>query len=141
LPSALGSTGGIRAAENRDSVEIKKKEIKPGIVVVEMTGRINMGPDCQQIEQELEELLRKNEKRVIFDLSGISTIDSTGIGKIVRCFSQLKKSGGTLRLAGVSGMLEGVFKVVQVHKVIKMYPTTLEASESFQSEGERQPKT
>lgn len=122
-------------------MELKKKEIKPGIVVVEMTGRITMGPECQLIEQELEQLLRKNEKRVIFDLSGISTIDSTGVGKIVRCFSQLKKSGATLRLAGVSGMLEGVFKITQVHKVIKMYPTTLDAAESFESESERQPKT
>lgn len=122
-------------------MEIKKKEIKPGIVVVEMTGRITMGPECQQLEQELEQLLRKNEKRVIFDLSGISTIDSTGIGKIVRCFSQLKKSGGTLRLAGVSGMLEGVFKITQVNKVIGMYPTASDAAESFQSEGARQPKT
>jgi len=117
-------------------VEIEKKEIKPGIVVLEMTGEILMGPDCQRIEQELEQLLRQNEKRVIFDLSGISKIDSTGVGKIVRCFSQLKKSGGCLCLAGVKGMVEHAFKLTQVQKVIGIYPTALDASESFSSKSE-----
>ncbi len=118
-------------------MEIKRKEIKPGIVVLEMTGRLLMGPDCQRIEQELEQLLRQNQTRVIFDLSGVSTIDSAGLGKIVKCFSQLKKSGGSLRLAGVKGMLEGAFKITQVYKVIRIYPTAVDASESFLPESGR----
>lgn len=123
--------------EDKNSVDIKKKEIKPGIIVLEMTGRILMGPDCQRIQEEIEQLLRQNETRVIFDLSGVSTIDSAGVGKIVRCFSQLKKSGGSLRLAGVKGMLEGAFRITQVYKVIGIYPTALDASENFASESKR----
>ncbi|MGH9684240.1 MAG: STAS domain-containing protein [Candidatus Acidiferrales bacterium] len=119
------------------NVRIKNREIEPGIVVLEMTGRILMGPDCQLIEQEVEQLLRQNQTRVIFDLSGVASIDSVGVGKIVSCFSQVKKSGGSLRLAGVKGMLEGVFKLVQVHKVIAIYPTASDAAESFTLEGQR----
>ncbi len=59
-----------------------------------------MGADCQRLDQEIEHLMRQNEMRVIFDLSGVAQIDSGGMGKIVRCFSKLKKSGGSLRLAG-----------------------------------------
>ncbi len=123
-------------SEGWDSVEIKKKEIKPGIVVLEMSGRILMGPDCQRIEQELEQLLRQNQTRVIFDVAEVSTIDSAGVGKIVRCYSQLKKAGGVLRMAGVKGMLEGAFRITQVNKVIGMYPTTQEAADSFPSASE-----
>jgi anti-sigma B factor antagonist len=114
-------------------VEIKRRESGPGIVVLEMSGSILMGPDCERIEQELEQLLRQNETWVIFDLSGISTIDSTGVGKIVNCFSRLKKSGGSLRLAGLKGMVERAFKLTQVHKVIGIYPTALDATEGFPS--------
>jgi anti-sigma B factor antagonist len=118
-------------------VEIKRRESGPGIVVLEMNGSLLMGPDCQRIEQELEQLLRQNETRVIFDLSGISTIDSTGVGKIVSCFSRLKKSGASLRLAGLKGMVEHAFKLTQIDKVIGIYPTALDASESFSSESKR----
>lgn len=112
-------------------MDITRKAIKPGIVALEMKGRILMGPDCQQIEKEVEQALAQGDKRVILDLTGVFQIDSAGVGKIVMCYTRLKKSGGDLRLAGVKGMLDGVFKMTQVHKVIEMYPTAAEAAENF----------
>jgi anti-sigma B factor antagonist len=112
-------------------VDIKRKQIRPGVMALEMTGRILMGPDCQLIEKEVEQALAHGDTRVIFDLSGVFQIDSAGVGRIVTCFTRLKKSGGDLRLAGVKGMLQGVFQMTQVHKVIGMFPTTAEAAENF----------
>jgi len=112
-------------------VDIKRNPIKPGVVSLEMKGRILMGPDCQQIEKEIEQALAQGDKRVILDLTGVFQIDSAGVGKIVMCFTRLKKSGGELRLAGVKGMLDGVFKMTQVHKVIAIFPTAAEAAENF----------
>jgi anti-anti-sigma factor len=109
-------------------LEIKKKEIKPGIVVLELVGRITMGPDCWQVEQEVQKLINQNEKHIILDLTGISMVDSTGIGQIVKCLCKLKNSGGTLRLAGLKGMVQGVFKITKVDQVIGIYPTALEAA-------------
>ena len=112
-------------------MEINRKQIKPGIVVLEMSGSIRMGNDCQRMEQEVDQLLRQNEKRIIFDLSRIYQIDSSGVGRIVVCLSRIKKSGGNLRLAGVTGMVEGVLKLTQIHKIVEMFPTTSKASENF----------
>lgn len=117
-------------------LKIAKSEIKPGVVVLEMTGPIHMGPDCQRLGQEVEQLLGRSEKRLILDVSKVSTVDSTGLGQIVRCFSKLKTSGGSLRLAGVQGMLAGVLKMTGVDKVIAIYPTAFEAAGDFPSEGE-----
>lgn len=112
-------------------MELKRKQVKPGVALLEMRGRILMGPDCKLIDKEIDELIAANETRVIFDVSGVSQIDSAGVGQIVKLFARLKKSGGELRLAGVTGMLDGVFKITQVHKVIVMYPTPQAASEGF----------
>jgi anti-sigma B factor antagonist len=117
-------------------LEIKKKDIKPGTVVLELTGRITMGPDCWQIEKEVEQLLQQNQKHVILDLSGISMIDSTGIGQIVKCLCRLKNFGGSLRLAGLKGMVDGVFKITKVDQVIGIYPTAMEAAANSPSEAQ-----
>ena len=109
-------------------LEIKKKEIKPGVVVLEMTGRITMGQDCRQVEQEVERLIGQNQKDIILDLTGISLVDSTGIGQIVKCLCKLRTTGGSLRLAGLKGMVAGVFKITKVDQVIGIYPTALEAA-------------
>jgi anti-anti-sigma factor len=112
-------------------MKLEKRHIKPGIVVLEITGRISMGNDCEQIDLEVQHHIQRNEKRVIFDLTGVNHIDSAVIGQIVKSHSSLRRSGGVLRLAGVSSMVYGVLQMTQVDKVIEIYPTALDASDNF----------
>jgi len=108
-----------------------KKEIAPGVVVLEMTGRFVMGTDCQLVNGEIEQCLEKNETKCIFDMTGVDHIDSAAVGQIVKCFSKLKKSGGMLRLAGVNGMVQRVLNMTQVHRVIPIYGTAEDAAKDF----------
>lgn len=112
-------------------MDFKQKQLSPEITVIEMTGRFLMGPDCKQIEKEIEQMIQANKKRVILDFTGVFQIDSAAVGQVVKAFTRMKGAGGDLRLAGVKGMLGGVFKMTQVHKVIGMYPSAQEASENF----------
>lgn len=105
-----------------------KKQIRPGVVVLEINDSIQIGPSCQRIEQQVDEVIRLNEKWVIFDLSRVTYVDSTGVGTIVRSLGRLKKAGGTLRLTGVQRMVEGVLKLTQVVKIIEIFPTVADAS-------------
>jgi anti-sigma B factor antagonist len=112
-------------------VEIIRKELNPGIVVLELTGPLQMGVECKRLELAMDELLREKQTRVVLDLSRVSKVDSAGVGRIVNCLSRLKVAGGTLRLAGVQGMIGGVLKLTRVDRLVKIYPTALEASQSF----------
>ena len=112
-------------------MDFKRKQISSDVAVLEMSGRFLMGPDCRQMENEIEQLLRANQKRVIFDFTRVFEIDSAGVGQVVKSFTRLKSGGGELRLAGVKGMLDGVFKMTQVHRVIGIYPDVQAASQNF----------
>lgn len=112
-------------------MKLTKRQIKPGVVVIELEGRISMGNDCSQIDQEVQHHISRDEKRVILDLTGVNHIDSAVVGQIVKSHSTLKRSGGVLRLAGVSTMVYGVLKMTQVDRVIEIYPTALDASLNF----------
>src|SRR5689334_19979297 len=104
-------------------LEITKGQLKDGVAVLTMRGSIHTGPDCRRVEQEVEDLLRGNQTRVIFDLTGITHIDSAAIGTLVRCYSRLKNAGGMLRLAGCNGMIDSSLKLTKVDKVIAIFPT------------------
>jgi anti-sigma B factor antagonist len=119
----------------RIPLKIERKELKPGIIVLMMTGPIRTGPHCHQIEKKVEELMASGENRLVFDLAGVYVIDSSGVGEIVTCFSKLKKSGGFLRLANVGVTLSGVLKMTHLDRVIKIYPTALAASEDLRPDG------
>jgi anti-anti-sigma factor len=112
-------------------LHIHKTIPKTGVIVLQMKGSIHSGPDCRRLEQETETLIGAKEVFVIFDLSQITHIDSAAIGSIVRCFSRLKTSGGYLRLAGCTGMIEASIKLTQLHKVLELFPTASAAAENY----------
>jgi anti-anti-sigma factor len=112
-------------------LQIVKKEFKPGIIILELDGPLQMGVECKQLELALDQLLRDGHTRVVLDLSKLTKLDSCGLGKIVNCFSRLKTAGGALCLAGTSGMIDGVLKLAHADRFLKVYSTSREAAESF----------
>ena len=119
------------ADERKVSLLINKKELKPGIIVLELSGPLQMGVECMQLELAFDQLLSDNHTQVVVDLSKVTKLDSGGLGKLVNCFSRLKTAGGLLRLAGTTGMIDGVLKLAHADQFLKAYPTALEAADSF----------
>lgn len=112
-------------------MQIVKKELKPSVICLELTGPLQMGVECKQLELALDEILQEKHTRIVLDLSRLTKLDSCGLGKIVNCFSRLRTAGGSLRLAGTTGMIEGVLKLAHADRFLKCYPTALAAAESF----------
>jgi anti-sigma B factor antagonist len=107
------------------------KRVEPAIVVLEMSGRFVMGQDCHQVDQEVDKHIAAGDRSLIFDLSAVDHIDSGAVGQIVKSFTKVRKSGGTLRLAGVRGMVDSVLKMTQLNRAIEIFPTAAEAAKSF----------
>jgi anti-sigma B factor antagonist len=114
-------------------LSVQRKDIAPDIVLLEMAGRIAMGSDSQRIEWALADLLKENHKKVIFDLTGVTFLDSSGIGILMMCHAKLKKAGGSLHIAGAQGMVLDTLYLTSVDKIVSLYPTAAAAAEAFQA--------
>jgi anti-sigma B factor antagonist len=112
-------------------LEIQTKHVPPDIVVLEITGKITIGRDCQHLEWTVDKLLQEKQKKIIFDLTGVSHVDSTGIGIIVMSAGKVKEAGGELRLAGVNSHVEHILKMTSINKVVAWNPTVTEAVVGF----------
>ena len=110
---------------------INRSQISPDIDVLEMNGRIILGNDAKAVEWKVDELLKENRKKVIFDLGHVTLLDSTGIGIVVMCYARLKKSGGALHIAGAKGMVEQTLRMTNVDRLIELYPSVSEAVAAF----------
>jgi anti-sigma B factor antagonist len=110
---------------------INRSQISPDIDVLEMNGRIVLGNDAKAVEWKVDELLKENRKKVIFDLGQVTLLDSTGIGIVVMCYARLKKSGGVLYIAGAKGMVEQTLRMTNVDRLIELYPSVSEAAAAF----------
>ena len=112
-------------------MQIVQKELQSGIVVLELTGPLQMGVECKQLELAFDALIQERQTRVVLDLSHLTKLDSGGLGRLVNCFSRLKLAGGSLRLAGASRMIGGVLKLTHADHFLRVYPTVVDAAASF----------
>ena len=110
---------------------LQTRNLEPDIVVMELTGRITMGNDCQQVEWAAHKLVGDNRKKVIFDLSGVTHVDSTGIGIIVSVAGEMKKAGGKLQVAAANEHVTQLLKMTSVDQIVALHPTAGAAAAAF----------
>jgi len=107
---------------------VERKQIPPDISVLEMNGRIILGNSSREVELKLAQLLSDQAKKIIFDLGGVTILDSTGIGILVVCQEKVTKANGRLRIAGASGFVEETLKITGVDKLLQLFPTVAAAA-------------
>lgn len=107
------------------------RQLEPGLSVLTIQGNVHCGPECARIERQVDELILARETRLIFDMAGVTHMDSAAIGSIVRCLTKLKESGGGLRIAGAQSMIDYSLKLTKVDKIIEMFMTVDEARAGF----------
>ena len=112
-------------------MEINRKQFKPGIVILELVGPLQMGVECTRFGLAIDQLLSEKQMRLVLDFTKVSKIDSGGVGKLVTCFSRFKSAGGVMHLAGIQGMVSGALRLTKVDRLMKMYPTVAEACDTF----------
>jgi anti-sigma B factor antagonist len=110
---------------------ISRTHVAPDIEILHMNGRIVLGNDAKTVEWKVDELLKEGCKNAIFDLTGVTVLDSTGVGILVVCFARMKKAGGMLHIAGARGMVEQTLRMTNLDRLMELYPTVPEAASHF----------
>jgi anti-anti-sigma factor len=107
---------------------IETRKMDSGVAVVTVSGRLVLGRDVERLETVIDQLLKQDQKRFVFDLSTLDYADSSGIGTLVACLTHIKKAGGELRMAGANARMLRLFQMTGVNHLMSMYPTVTDAS-------------
>jgi len=108
-------------------VEIAHREAADGTVVITLAGKLMLGPEGDRILSLVEERLAAGSRKFVFDLSGVTLIDSTGIGRFIASFNKIMAAGGEMRMAGATGHVMQSFRVSLLDKVFSFYPSLQQA--------------
>lgn len=102
-------------------LQLTVKELEPKIAALVFSGRIMVGPQSQKIESQVGELLKRGYTAIIFELSGVSHMDSTGVGQFIASQTQVMKVGARLLLAGANPVIRDVFRVTRLDSVFRFF--------------------
>jgi len=64
-------------------------------------------------------------------LSGVSYIDSSGIGEMVSGFTTVTNNGGQLKLVGLSKRVKDLLQITKLYTVFEAYDDEAQAVRSF----------
>ncbi|HUS06639.1 MAG TPA: STAS domain-containing protein, partial [Bryobacteraceae bacterium] len=74
-------------------------------------------------------------QRFIFNMSGVSYMDSAGLGELVGCRASAANSGAKLCLAGLQKKITDLMTVTKLHTVFEVYDTEEAAVRSYRDQG------
>lgn len=114
---------------------VSQRKIDPGITVIEASGRITLGRNSQELEWELDEVIKTEPVRVIIDLSNVAHVDSTGVGILVMCAGKVNERGGKIRIAGAMGTVEHTLKLCKLSDIVPLCASVHDAVASLTGTG------
>ncbi|HYK58185.1 MAG TPA: STAS domain-containing protein [Bryobacteraceae bacterium] len=104
------------------ALDLQHRDVQPATTVVTLSGKLLLG-QSQKLATLVPELIASGHKNLVFDLKGVTHIDSTGIGRFIDTYARLTKIGGKMRLAGATGAVRDTFHVTRLDTVFSFYPS------------------
>jgi anti-anti-sigma factor len=102
-------------------LQIGHQEQENGTAVVTLSGRLVLGPEGAQLEVLVKKILATGCRRIIFDFSGLTHIDSTGIGRCIASLNLVMQANGKLHIAGATRQVREGFRITQLDRVFRFF--------------------
>jgi anti-sigma B factor antagonist len=104
--------------------------VADGVTVVSCVGRIVFGEEANALRDNLKKVLGTT-KQVVLNLSGVSYIDSGGLGTMVGVYSSARASGADVKLTGLGQRLRDVLAITKLATVFEVYDSEPQAIAAF----------
>jgi len=102
-----------------------------GVEIIGLQGKITIGAGDQQLREVISSALNAGRNNILLDLSGVTTIDSSGIGELVGSYTTVTNRGGKLKLLHLPAKLNELLHVTQLITVFEVYENEQDALKSF----------
>jgi anti-sigma B factor antagonist len=112
------------------SVTVRTKRAD-GISVIELAGRVTLGEATGKVRDAVRDVVSKGERKVVLNLSGVTYMDSAGLGEVIGAYTTMKNQGGEMKLVGASGRALDLLQVTKLITLFEFYDDEPAAFRSF----------
>jgi anti-sigma B factor antagonist len=112
-------------------MNISESQVEGATVLKVGNARIDAA-SASEFRQSLATVVGRGVSRFVIDLSGVSFIDSTGLGALVSALKAVGRSGCVV-VSGAQEPVATLFKITRMDKVFQMFPSNREAAVALSS--------
>jgi anti-sigma B factor antagonist len=102
-----------------------------GVTIVDISGRIQLGEESAALRNLVCDLLSNGHKKILFNLSEVNYIDSSGLGHLVGAFTSVRKQGGDLKLLNLTKNVHNVMQLTRLYTIFETMDNEAAAIKSF----------
>ena len=89
------------------------------VLTVYLSGELDHS-NAASIRTEMDELIEQtNCRKLIFDLSGLDFMDSSGIGLVIGRYKLMAKRGGSVAVTGSGRHIDRIFKMSGIYQLVE----------------------
>ena len=91
------------------------------VTVVDLSGKIIVGDGAERLLETAKDLVRQGERNLLFNMSGVSYVDSAGLGVFVKCHNAATESDGCIKLVNVSSRIRDLLRITKLHTLFELF--------------------
>ena len=91
------------------------------VTVVDLSGKIIVGDGAERLLETAKDLVRQGERNLLFNMSGVSYVDSAGLGVFVKCHNAATESDGRIKLVNVSARIRDLLRITKLHTLFELF--------------------
>lgn len=101
-------------------------------VVLDIAGKVTIGHDAK-MREAIAEAVESGAQNVLLNLSGVTSLDSSGIGELVAAHASIQKAGGRLLLVELPEKVSTVLQITNLMGILELYDNVDQALEALKT--------
>jgi len=101
-------------------------QVHDKVAELSLSGQLDLYK-CPDLKSDVRRLMEQGYSFVVFDLTDLSYVDSSGIGTMIQISNWMKKRGGLMVLVNVQGSVDKIFQLSKLDEFFAFRDTVSEA--------------
>lgn len=101
------------------------------ILIIKLNGELDHHSSSYVRDRIDDEIMAKNPKHIIFDMSHLNFMDSSGIGVIIGRYKFIAANGGKVGIVSMKPQIKRIYEICGLKRIIPSYDNKKTAIEKL----------
>ncbi len=101
------------------------------VTILDLSGSLIIGRSEESLRETVKQLIDEERRFLLLNLSDVPTIDSSGIGAVIKSFTSVNEANGKLKVMKPSRMARQLLSITGLLSVLETYDDETSAVSSF----------
>ena len=103
------------------------------VTILDLKGRTRVGGTTVSLHRSIHSLIKEEKTLILLNLTGVTHIDSAGLGELIAGYVTARAKGGDIKLLKVTETLRELMSVTNLLDVFDVYENEPDALASFEN--------